>query len=142
VRPQRWGSGAVVFWCTGGRDAALAEIAETGFSPRGQPLDGPTRFPIRWSAILILLILWNGLFLLDRAMAGSRTEPGPLALLALILLFAAATATQMSPRFRRLLLRDGHELGEIKSVVTLLQVVSGIMAVGSAVTLFTHADAG
>ena len=54
----------------------------------------------------------------------------------------AATATQMSPRFRHLLLRDGHELGEIKSIVTLLQIISGIMAVGFAVTLLIHADAG
>ena len=132
----------IIFWCMGARDAALAEIAETGFTPRGQPLDRPTGFPVRWSAVLTLLVLWNGLFLLDRAMAQSRTAPGPLALLALVLLFVAATATQMSPQFRRLLLREGHEFGEIKSIVTLIQIISGIMALGFAVTLFTHADAG
>jgi hypothetical protein len=132
----------IIFWCIGRRDAALTEVAKTGFSPRGQPLDGPTGFPVRWSAILILLVLWNGFFLLDRAAAGSRRAPGPFALVALVLLFAASTAAQMSPRFRRLLLRDGHELGEIKSIVTLLQIVSGIMVIAFSVTLFAHLDAG
>lgn len=132
----------IIFWCMGRRDAALTELAATGFSPSGQPLDGPTGFPVRWSAILILLVLWNGLFLLDRTVVGSRTAPGPFASVALVLLFAAATAAQMSPRFRRLLLRDGHELGEIKSIVTLVQIVSGIMVLGFAVTLFINLDAG
>jgi hypothetical protein len=132
----------IIFWCIGRRDAALTELGETGFLPRGQALAGPTGFPVRWSAILALLVLWNGLFLLDRAAAGSRKAPGPFALVALVLLFAAATAAQTSPRFRRLLLRDGHELGEIKSIVTLLQIVSGIMVIGFSVTLFTHVNVG
>jgi hypothetical protein len=128
----------IIFWCMGGRDSALAEIAETGFSARGQPLDRATGFPVRWSAILILLVVWNGLFLLDREEAGSRTTPGPLALVALILLFATATAAQISPRFQRSLLRDGHELGEIKSIVTLIQLVSGLMVVAFTITLFVQ----
>ncbi len=132
----------IIFWCMGRRDAALIELAATGFAPSGQPFDGPTGFPVRWSAILIFLFLWNGLFLLDRTAAGSQTVPGPFSLVALALLFAAATAAKLAPRFRRLLLRDGHELGEIKSIVTLIQIVSGCMALGFAVMLFTRPYAG
>jgi hypothetical protein len=126
-----------IFWCMGRRVAALTELAGTGFAPRGQPLEGPTGFPVRWSAILIFLVVWNGLFVLDGTVAGSRTAPGPVALVALVLLFAAATAAQMSPRCQRLLLRDGHELSEIKSIVTLLQIVSGIGTLVFAAILFT-----
>jgi hypothetical protein len=132
----------IIFWCIGGRDSVLTEVAGTGFSPKGQPDTRAAGFPVKWSAILALLVLWNGLFLVDRAAAGARTTPGPYALLALVLLFTGATATQLSPRFQRLLLRDGHELGEIRSVVTLIQVVSGIMVVGFAIGLFAQGSTG
>lgn len=128
----------VIFWCMGSREDALAEMADTGFSPRGRPLDGPTGFPVRWSAILIILALWNGLFLLDRGTAGSRTAPGPLALAALVLLFAAATAARMSPQFGRLLLREGHDLGEIKSMVALIQLITGFLACMFSIMLFAQ----
>jgi hypothetical protein len=132
----------IVFWCMGSRDSALTEVAGTGFAPRGQPLEGRAGFPVRWSAILIFLLLWNVPFLLDRTMTESRTTSELVALATFVLFFAAATATKLSPRFRHLLLRDGHELGEIKSIVTLIQIFTGSLTLGFAVKLFEKLGTG
>ena len=132
----------IIFWCMGRRGAVLEEVAGTGFSATGQPIDRAPGFPVRWSAIFVVIALWNGLFLLDRAHAGSQSRPGAFALVALLLLLAAATAAQKSPQFQRLVLREGHEVGEIKSFLVLIQIVTGIMAVAFGFILLAHGDAG
>jgi hypothetical protein len=126
----------MIFWCMGRRNAVLEEIASIGFRPSGQPIERPSGFPLRWSAVLIALVLWNGLGLLDRALAGWQPQPpGFFAFVALVLAFSAATATRTSPAFQRAVLREGHEVAEIKSFLALLQIVSGILSVGFGISL-------
>jgi hypothetical protein len=126
----------MIFWCMGRRSAVLEEIASTGFRPSGQPIERSSGFPLRWSAVLMALVLWNGLFFLDRALAGWRPQPpGFFSFIALVLVFCAATATRTSTAFQRVVLREGHEIAEIKSFLVLLQIVTGIMSVGFGISL-------
>lgn len=123
----------MIFWCMGRRSVVLEEIANTGFRPAGQPIERASGFPIRWSTVIIALVLWNALFLLDRAVSGwspRPQRPGLFSLLALVLVFCAATATRISAAFQRLVMREGHQVAEIKSFLILLQIVAGIIAVG------------
>jgi hypothetical protein len=127
----------MIFWCTGRRNAVLEEIASMGFRPAGQALPRPSGFPIRWSAVAAAIILWNALFVLDTAVVGwGPQSPGFFALLALVLVFSAATATRASPAFQRVVLRKSHDVAEIKSFLVLLQIVTGILGVGFGITLF------
>jgi len=132
----------IIFWCMGRRDVGLEEVAGTGFAATGKPLDRAPGFPVRWSVIFVVIALWNGLFLLDRAVAGSRPQPGAFALVAFVLLLGAATAAQRSPPFQRLVLRDGHEIGEIKSFLVLLQIVAGILTLAFGFMLLVQGAAG
>ena len=130
----------MIFWCLGRRSTVLEAIAGAGFRPTGQPIARPSGFPLRWSAVLIALVLWNGLFLLDRALVGWQSQPQPpgfFSFLALLLVLCAATATRTSAVFQRLVLREGHEVTEIKSVLTLLQIVTAIMSVGFGIMLLS-----
>lgn len=77
----------IIFWCLGSREALLQRISEVGFVPKGTigSLVRAKGFPIRWSAIAIYVVLWNGLLLLDRTVLERRAAaPGPIALLALL----------------------------------------------------------
>ena len=126
----------VIFWCMGHRSAILEEIANTGFRPVGQQLERAPGFPVRWVTVLVAIILWNALFLIDRAVAGSQPQPpGLFAFLAVVLTFCAATATRAFPAFQRLVMREGHEVAEIKSFLVLLQIVTGIISVGFGILL-------
>jgi hypothetical protein len=126
----------MIFWCMGRRSSVLAEIASTGFHPSGLPVKRPSGFPVRWSAVLVAFVLWNSLFLADRSRAGWQPQaPGFFSLIALVLVFCAATATRTSAAFQRAVLRKGHEVAEIKSFLVLLQIVTGIMSVGFGISL-------
>jgi hypothetical protein len=127
----------VIFWCVGrSRERVLEEIAGTGFRAVGQPIERAPGIAFRWSTILIAIILWNALFLLDRSVTGSQPKPpGPFVLTALVLAFLAATATRLSVPFQRLVLREGHEVGEVESFLVLLQIITGAMAVGFGIAL-------
>ena len=127
----------MIFWCVGrSRERVLEEIAGTGFRAVGQPIERAAGMAFRWSTILIAIIVWNALFLLDRSISGSQPRPGPLVLIALVLFFLAAAATRTSAPFQRLVLREGHEVGEVKSFLVLLQIVTGAMALGFGIALF------
>ena len=132
--------GKIIFWCMGGRDRVLTAIREAGFIPSGDAGSEPARgFPLRWGVVIGVGLLWNLLFLLDGAvLASGRREPGGFALLALVSLFALASATRVSPAVQRRVLRDGHHLGEIRAALTLLQVVSGFLSVVFSVILVSR----
>ena len=124
----------MIFWCKWGRRSAiLEEIRRIGFHPSGQPI-GPWGSPLRWSAVLIAVGLWAGLFLLDAS--GWLSLRGFFSFLALLLVFCAATATRGSASFQRFVLRDGHQLSEIVSFLTDLQIISAILLLMLGFALF------
>ena len=99
---------SVIFWCMGSRERVLAEIQQTSFTPKAQSSNTrPRSFPIRWTVIAGVVIAWNLLFISDKAITPARTNmPGPFMLLALLLLFAFATAVLSSATLQRTVLRD------------------------------------
>ena len=77
------------------------------------------------------------MFILNGALSTGRTNvPGPFILLALLLLFAFATAVLLSATLQGMVLRDGHQVGEIKGFLRLLQVIAGFMCAIFAVLLW------
>ena len=102
----------MLFWCMGRRSTVLEEIANTGFRPTG----------VNRSSVF-LDFRFAGEHRDNRGRSLERTvpsrpgsfraqpqRPGLLSLLALVLAFCAATATQTSADFQRLVMREGHEV--------------------------------
>lgn len=131
----------VVFWCMGNRDKVLQEV-QSRFSPSGPPVARVSGFPIRWSVVIVVIALWNVLLMLDRSAHPKSPEPGPLFLVAVLSLFALATAVRASSRVQGLVLSKGHQVGEIKSFLGLLQLVAGLLSLGFGATWLAHVYAG
>lgn len=129
----------VIFYTPGGRDYLLAALRRAGF-PVGSPARVVRRgFPLRIPAILGVVLLWNVLFLLDRPDANAKTEAlGIYSFLALAGLFALATSLPKSQRLQNLFMRDGRDVGEISSLLRLIQLVTGILLLGLGITQFTR----
>lgn len=119
----------IVFWYLGSVAEVLAQIQQCGFVASGKIGTRASGFPIKWLVVIAVIAIWNVLFLLDGSFSsGAHKQPGGLAIVALLLLFGISTSVQASPRIQRLVLRDGHQVGEIKAFLVLLQIVSGIMS--------------
>lgn len=133
----------VIFWCMGNRDKVFSAIARSGFHPAGQTSPRVEGFPIRWSIVIGFVVLWNVLFLLDHPFGSNHAQPiGPFSFLALLLLFGFATALRKSVRLQQIVMRSGHQFGEIKSFLQLLQVVSGLLSLGFGAGLLLRGYAG
>jgi len=124
----------MVFWCMGSREHVLAEIRRIGFVPAGQPVERPGGMPLRWSFVIAAVLAWNALFLFDQRglLQGDLhpTPPGVGAIVALAALFLLATGIRLSERLQRLALAPGHQVGEVRALLGLLQLVGGLMAIG------------
>ena len=116
----------VVFWCMGSRTTVLDRIAKTGFVPYGQAVERPKGFALKWSVVVAFVLIWNALFLVDRGigMPDNRMAPvGRMTLTVLALAFFFASAVKMSTRVQNVVLRPGHSVVEIQSLLTLIQLV-------------------
>jgi hypothetical protein len=121
-----------VFWYLDSPESILQGIRDAGFLPVASAAEFPPRrgFPLRWSAILGAIVVWNGLFTIDYLRShGDALQPGPFILLALFFAFALSVATLKSPKIQRCVLKPGRDIGEIRAVVGLLAFISGIMLV-------------
>ena len=129
----------VVFYTLSGRLALLAAIREAGFR-LGQPIFLEKRgFPFRLPAVLALVLLWNLLFFLDRPnFSPSAHVPGPYVLLALAITFGLASLLPKSSWLQQLFLREGRAVGEVLSLLRLVQVISGLMLVGFGIATLTQ----
>jgi hypothetical protein len=122
----------VVFWCMGSRDRVREEIRRIGFVPTGVAVERPRGMPFRWGLVIVLLLVWTLPFLLGPAgfmwiqgppMPGQEFVPG------LGIVFVLATAIKLSARAQRLALAPGHSVVEVRELLSLLQFVSGLLAV-------------
>jgi hypothetical protein len=129
----------VIFWCVQDRERTLAQIHQSGFLPKGQAGARAAGFPIRWSVVVVLAVLWNAFFMLDSALSSAQWRgSGPFVLVALLLVLGFATWVQVSKPLQHLVLRKDHYVGEITAFLRLLQVVCGISSVVFAATLLAH----
>jgi hypothetical protein len=88
----------------------------------------------RWSFLVLLIVVWNALFLFDGFVPWSKpTGPGPFTLLAVALLCLTALGLNFSDKFQGLALKPGRSISEVRSVVLLVLLVSSIMLIVFAV---------
>lgn len=121
-----------VFWHLAGPGPVLQGIRDAGFVPCGIAADVPPRpgIPVRWSVIIGLVVVWNGLFMINAGrMKSGFPVPGVLPCVALLLVLLLSLATLWSPAVQRVVLKPGRHLGEIRGTVGLLAVVSGLLLV-------------
>lgn len=116
----------IIFWSLSNPDKLLERIRLSGFRGMAPESAKPSRagWAIRWQATLLAVLVWNGLFLLDRYRAPAFA-PGLFALLALGLTIAAAVAILRVEAFRQLVLKPGRHIGEIRPLLNLLLFVGG-----------------
>lgn len=134
----------MVFWCLGSRERVLEQIREVGFVPIGQGAARPRGMPLRWGFVTAVVLCWNLLFLADgpdlpelwRGHVPAHFLPGVGALVALASIFLLATGIKVSRRLQRLALAPGHELGEVRGMLTLLQLVSVPLMIGFSLVHF------
>jgi hypothetical protein len=121
-----------VFWNLAGPEPVLRGIRDAGFIPSGSAVDMPPRpgFPVRWSVIIGVVVVWNALCLLDFGRSNNPLpEPGLFAVVALALVLILSLATLWLPKVQSLVLKPGRQIGEIRGVVGLLAFVSGFILV-------------
>lgn len=133
----------IIFWCMGNREKVFSAIEQSGFHPTGQAKPRVEGFPIRWSVVIAFIVLWNVLFLLDQPFGSNQPHaPGPYSLAALLLVFGFVTVLRKSARLQQVVMRSGHQVGEIKAFLLLLQLVSGFLSLGFGGSLLLHGYAG
>jgi hypothetical protein len=135
--PQR-----VIFWCLGSPETVLGGIRDSGFVPTASGSAVPVRqgIPVRWSAIIASVLIWNALFMLP--FAGYRhSNPAPdwLVLLPLCAVFALSVGTLTSRTLQRLILKPGRNVGEIQPFLRLLAFICGLLSVIFSILVATGA---
>ncbi|WP_457332299.1 hypothetical protein [Rhizobacter sp. P5_C2] len=130
----------VIFYSVGGRDSLLQAAGAAGFPVGELAVQTKRGFPVKVSAIVVFVLLWNALFLLDRggSLFDTSSKLGPYSFLALALAFAVASLTPRSSRLQQLILRDGHDVGEIRGFLRLLQLVTGGLALAAGHALWVR----
>ncbi|RPH83808.1 MAG: hypothetical protein EHM88_05855 [Candidatus Rokuibacteriota bacterium] len=104
----------------------IERMHQAGFVPALPDTRLPRRpgLPIRGSAVLVLVAACAILFLLSRGPDGG---PGPSMLLALALLYAAASALPRSRWLQSWMLNPGRSVDEIRLPLQLLRLASGLV---------------
>jgi hypothetical protein len=123
----------IVFWCQ--PTSVLAGLAGIGFSSAHASCEisqrqSPREFPLRWTPLIVLVVIWN--LLIGFEMVGRSTgtpSPGPLSLAALWIVFGVSIAAIRFPNVQTFLLKPGRRFEEVKPMFLLVATVSGIMAV-------------
>jgi len=133
--PQR-----VIFWCTGDPDKTIQRIRDSGFLPTASNSALPKRRGIafRWCAIILAVIIWNALFLPEKAIL-SGGLPAPFLLAPLIFALAISFGTAKSPALQRLVLKPGRSVDEVRHLLRLLAFISGFLLVVFSILLASGA---
>lgn len=123
----------IVFWCR--PTSVLAGLTGIGFSSAHASSKKPQRpsprgFPLRWTPLIVLGVIWNLLIGFERvAYTNGVPSPGPLSLTALWIVFGVCIATIRLPNVQALFLKPGRKFEEVKPIFLLVATVTGIMAV-------------
>jgi len=111
----------IIFWHAGDSKSVLERIQTTGFIAQAHEKNIPAKngIPIRWSAVLILIAIWNSLFALGMQNL-SPHEIRPFAgwsALSLFLLLLASHAIMKSTTLQTAILKPGRSFKEIRHYV-------------------------
>lgn len=131
----------VVFWTMTDPEFVISEIKKTGFLEKTnlpsekdltivqQQKQGG--FPLKPLVKIVFTVVWNALFLYDfiPSFFGNNEKPpfGTGVCTALGLLFTTALLTLISGDFRKLILKEGRTLDDIKKSAIFILLISGIM---------------
>lgn len=132
----------VVFWTMTDPEFVISEIKKTGFLEKTNfPLTEKDLtivqqqkqggFPLKPFVKIVVIVVWNALFLYDFIpfFLGNNEKP-PFSTgvcTALGLLFTTALLTLISGDFRKLILKEGRTLEDIKKSAIFILLISGIM---------------
>jgi hypothetical protein len=120
----------ILFWCLGNPENLLEGIRASGFIPQGPASETISHakrgFPFRWVPFIAVIAAWNILLIADVLSKPPPTAPGPLSLLALALFFATAAAGLRFPAVQTFLLKPGRNIEEVRPLLRLLLLVSGV----------------
>jgi hypothetical protein len=86
----------IIFFSLGNPDRLLSGISGSGFQPAATPstTDDRVGIPMRWSATIVAVAVWNGLFLLDLTRSDHpNSSPGLYSCVALLLTCGFALGT-------------------------------------------------
>jgi hypothetical protein len=133
-------SSTVIFLTSGSSDL-IRRIEATGFLQNTDALPAEVEseitqyqlggwFPIKWSAAIAFIVIWNLLFLADLLGYFGKKNNMPLgngARLALAFAFLFALALLISGPFRQLVLKEGRTIKDVKLFLLFLMLLSGIM---------------
>ena len=125
----------IIFWCIGSPERLIQQIHALGFQPRAPSTAFPKRdgIPIRLSFIVAVVIIWNALCVLDGFVPWKESKgPGFYGLLALLMLFLTSLAAVRSEAFQALILKPGRSVLEIRPMLNLVQLISGVMLIAFA----------
>lgn len=132
----------VIFWTFKDPNSVVRQIQETGFLSNQnlteQKIDrkivekqAKGGFPIKKSFAIGAIVVWNLLFLTDIVLFILGKREGFLigngVLIAIGLLFLTALISLISSDFRRLILKEGRELNDIKKLAIFAMIISGFM---------------
>jgi len=123
----------IIFWTRENPQEAIDGIQRAGFKPASnisteeafRDRRGP---PLRWSVIVLALLLWNGLFFLQPISAWFTLAP-------LALFFAATLGAFAWPEFRKMILKPGRDFAEVQSFFGLARLVLGLLLVTFTIVL-------
>jgi len=128
----------IVFWCLGSPVRLIGRIRETGFIPSGRlPVEeSRSGSPVRWQAFLLVVVLWNVLFLMGENFRGDR-GPGPGVLLGLLMLTLVTTGIKHYGPLQKIFMKEGRDAREIGAWLNFLPFLSGTMLVIMLVQYFS-----
>ena len=116
----------------------IDSISKTGFVSEGHPNvrtqspDSRKRgMPVRIVPLVIVIALWNILFIVDQAILSEVLgKPVVFGVVALPLVFITSLLIKSNAKLAGLFLKPGRHIGEITPMLNLLIFVSGLMSLG------------
>lgn len=138
-------SSKIIFLTSGSHDL-IKRINDTGFLNNPDPIPAEVEarivkyqssgsFPMKWSAVIIFVIIWNSLFFGDQlgyfGHINSNVAIGLGAQLALAFAFLFALTILLSEPFSTLVLKDGRNVTEIRPFLFFLMLIAGFMFTAS-----------
>jgi hypothetical protein len=119
-------SSKMILWCPGNPEKLIRSIRDTGFLPSA-PASSEIRWrgiPLRWSPIVLFILIWNGKFLIQNILPhASRNQSSLFALVPLLFAFGVCWGAKRPSEVQEGILRKGRSAHEIKSCLSLIQTV-------------------
>jgi hypothetical protein len=123
-----------------GVDLGEAEKVTHAQPPSKKPAPAPHELPLRWRAVLALVVVWNA-FGLASLFVSPEISADPTSVMALELAFLLGVSwgTKHLHRMQQFIISDGHDVDQIKRFLTFMQAfaIVGLVALALSATVKT-----